>query len=117
MARDATKLALPGIGCQVESAGLTVLPRASHLQQGGVYPRCSGVGLGGQELKTTGWLLSVSGQRLIGWSTNRAVEVRQLAPWRGWSVRRVGPLLRERHVWLYRCSLTCLLKALATALR
>ena len=28
-ARDATKLALPGIGCQVESAGLAVLPRAS----------------------------------------------------------------------------------------
>ena len=30
-----------------------MLPRASHLQQGGVYPRCSGVGLWGQELKTT----------------------------------------------------------------
>ncbi len=38
---------------QVLSAGLTVLPRASHLQQGGVYPRCAGVGLWGQELKTT----------------------------------------------------------------
>ena len=63
-----------------------MLPRASHLQQGGVYPRCSGVGLGGQELKATGWLLSVSGQRLVGWSTNWAVEARQLAP--GHTVRR-----------------------------